>query len=51
MAMTIATTVGMLDDAKLALSDLVIDLQRENMRLKRLVSELLLRNQQLRSDS
>ena len=51
MAMTIATTISALDEAKLALSDLVIELQHENMRLKRPVSELLLRNQQLRSDS
>jgi hypothetical protein len=32
-----------------ALSDRVAELQRENLRLQGLVSELLLRNQQLRS--
>jgi hypothetical protein len=38
-------------DIKVALSDLLVELQRENTRLQRLVSELLLKNQILRSDS
>jgi hypothetical protein len=37
--------------AEFTLNDLVTDLQRENLRLQRLVSELLLKNEQLRSPS
>ncbi len=33
-----------------SLGELVAELQRENMHLQRLVSELLLKNQQLRSE-
>jgi hypothetical protein len=50
MAMTIATTINLPGEAKFALSDLLHELQHENLRLKRLVAELLLRNQQLRND-
>ncbi len=50
MAMTIATTISLLGETKLALSEMVHELQHENLRLKRLVAELLLRNQQLRND-
>ncbi len=38
-------------DLKVAIVDFILELQRENLRLQRLVSELLLKNQQLRSDS
>jgi hypothetical protein len=38
-------------DLKQSFSDLLADLQRENLRLQRIVSELLFKNQQLRSDS
>ena len=36
--------------AEVSLSDLVVELQQENARLKRLVSELLLTNQRLRRE-
>jgi hypothetical protein len=36
---------------EILLNDLITELQRENMRLQRLISELLLKNQQLRIDS
>jgi hypothetical protein len=38
-------------DIKVVLTELLVELQRENTRLQRLVSELLLKNQILRSDS
>jgi hypothetical protein len=38
-------------EMKLTLTDLLKELQRENMRLQRLVSELLTKNQLLRKDS
>ena len=50
MAMTITTKINLPGDMSLGLSDLVQELQHENLRLKRLVAELLLRNQQLRTD-
>lgn len=50
MAMTITTTINVPGDMKLAFSDVVHELQHENARLKRLVAELLLRNQQLRTN-
>ena len=40
-----------LADPKLSLVDKVIDLQQENLRLQRLVGELLLKNERLRSES
>jgi hypothetical protein len=49
MAMTITTKINLPGDMGLAFSDLVDELQHENLRLKRLVAELLLRNQQLRT--
>jgi hypothetical protein len=49
--MTIAPYSETRTKIEVSLSDLIADLQRENIRLQRLVSELLLKNQQLRSDS
>ena len=46
-----ATTISLPGETKLALSDLVHELQHENAQLKLLVAELLLRNQQLRNNT
>jgi hypothetical protein len=50
MAMTITTKINLPGEMGLVLGDLVHELQQENLRLKRLVAEMLLRNQQLRTD-
>ena len=49
--MTLMQTPGPFAEIKTTLIDLLLDLQRENFRLQSLVAELLIKNQQLRSNS
>ncbi len=49
--MTSIETPGPFAEIKTTLTEFVLDLQRENLRLQSLVAELLVKNQQLRSNS